>query len=286
MRQGRIIKAYNSFFYIETEEGELVAKLRGKMKNSRADLSSVFVGDFVRATVLPDGSGVIEERLPRKNALLRPPVANVDQIAVTVAAAEPAFHPLLVNRFLVLAEYARADKIFVVATKTDLLPAGERENFLADWEKIGYEVLRLSAKENFGLDALGEKLSGKLTAFVGASGVGKSSLLNALSPGLDLAVGDMSKISRGKNTTRFSLLIPVAGGYAVDTPGFGAVDLGRIDKAELPALFPDFLPFIGKCRFSPCAHSHEPNCAVKDAVAEGKISAERYDAYINILKTR
>ena len=279
MPQGRVIKAYNSFFYVETEGALVTCKLRGKFKKRQG----VYPGDLVDVRLLPDGTGVVERLLPRESLMRRPLVANVDQVVLTFAAAQPDPHPLLVSRFLVLAEWSGLSRILVCVNKSDLPPAAE-ESFKVS-EAAGYQVLHVSAQTGAGVDALRRELANHITCFAGPSGVGKSSLLNAIEPGLSLQTGHVSeKIKRGRHTTRVAELLPFAGGYIVDTPGFSSMELDGIDEQLLPSYFPEFRPYLGHCRFSPCSHSHEPDCAVKEAVVTGNIPQERYDAYLSILE--
>ena len=279
MPQGRVIKAYNSFFYVETEGALVTCKLRGKFKKRQG----VYPGDLVDVRLLPDGTGVVERLLPRESLMRRPLVANVDQVVLTFAAAQPDPHPLLVSRFLVLAEWSGLARILVCVNKSDLPPAAE-ESFKVS-EAAGYQVLHVSAQTGAGVDALRRELANHITCFAGPSGVGKSSLLNAIEPGLSLQTGHVSeKIKRGRHTKRVAELLPFAGGYIVDTPGFSSMELDGIDEQLLPSYFPEFRPYLGHCRFSPCSHSHEPDCAVKEAVAAGNIPQERYDAYLSILE--
>lgn len=285
MQEGRVIKAYNSFFYVltETENGQamVTCKLRGKFKKSRRSIG-VVPGDCVRISQLPDGSGVVEEQLPRTSLLRRPAVANITQVVLTFAAAQPDLHPLLLNRFLVLAEWSGIPKIVICINKQDLY-AGAIGEFLKSYEQIGYPVLRVSARKGEGLDALRQQLQGETTVFAGPSGVGKSSLLNCIDGRLALQTGQVSeKIKRGRHTTRVAELLPYAGGFIVDTPGFSAMELTELDIQALPGYFPEFRPHLDACRFAPCSHTHEPDCAVKAAVAAGAITQERYDAYVNI----
>jgi len=278
MPQGRVIKAYNSFFYVETEGALVTCKLRGKFKKRQG----VYPGDLVDVGLLPDGTGVVERLLPRESLMRRPLVANVDQVVLTFAAAQPDPHPLLVSRFLVLAEWSGLARILVCVNKSDLPPAAEEVFTVA---AAGYPVLHVSAQTGAGVEALRRELAGHITCFAGPSGVGKSSLLNAIEPGLSLQTGHVSeKIKRGRHTTRVAELLPFAGGYIVDTPGFSSMELDGIDEQLLPSYFPEFRPYLGHCRFSPCSHSHEPDCAVKEAVAAGSIPQERYDAYLSILE--
>ena len=280
METGRVLKFYNSFFYVQTDTELLTCRLRGKLKRDRRGVSAVCPGDLVELTKLADGTGVLERPLARRNLLRRPAVANIDQVILTFAAAEPDLHPLLLNRFLVLAEWSGIPSVIICVNKMDL---AAEQDVLSCYENY-YPVLRVSAERGEGMDLLRERLAGKVTVFAGPSGVGKSSVLNALHAGLSLATGAVSeKIRRGRHTTRVAELLPFAGGFLVDTPGFSSMELADIDLAELSTCFPDFQPYLGHCRFSPCTHSHEPDCAVKAALETGEILRERYDAYCAIL---
>ncbi len=280
METGRVLKFYNSFFYVQTDTELLTCRLRGKLKRDRRGVSAVCPGDLVELTKLADGTGVLERPLARRNLLRRPAVANIDQVILTFAAAEPDLHPLLLNRFLVLAEWSGVPSVVICVNKMDL---AAEQDVLSCYENY-YPVLRVSAERGEGMDLLRERLAGKVTVFAGPSGVGKSSVLNALHAGLSLATGAVSeKIRRGRHTTRVAELLPFAGGFLVDTPGFSSMELADIDPAELSACFPDFQPYLGHCRFSPCTHSHEPDCAVKAALEAGELLRERYDAYCAIL---
>ena len=280
METGRVLKFYNSFFYVQTDTELLTCRLRGKLKRDRRGVSAVCPGDLVELTKLADGTGVLERPLARRNLLRRPAVANIDQVILTFAAAEPDLHPLLLNRFLVLAEWSGIPSVVICVNKMDL---AAEQDVLSCYENY-YPVLRVSAEREEGMDLLRERLAGKVTVFAGPSGVGKSSVLNALHAGLSLATGAVSeKIRRGRHTTRVAELLPFAGGFLVDTPGFSSMELADIDPAELSACFPDFQPYLGHCRFSPCTHSHEPDCAVKAALETGELLRERYDAYCAIL---
>lgn len=283
MLQGRVIKAYNSFFYVQLpgRPDVLSCRLRGRFKKARRTLA-VVPGDCVSLSLLEDGTGVIEEIQPRRQLLQHPAVANLTQVMLTFAAAQPELHPLLLNRFLVMAEWSGVEKICICLNKLDL--RADADAMLSLYEAIGYPVLRVAAQTGEGLDALKSHLAGEITVFAGPSGVGKSSLLNALEEGLMLTTGQVSeKIKRGRHTTRVAELLPYSGGgYIVDTPGFSAVELTELELAELPRLFPEFRPCLGSCRFKPCSHTHEPGCAVKEAVQAGSISGERYEAYTSI----
>ena len=281
--EGRIIKAYNSFFYVQVDKELVTCKLRGRFKKTRKT-QGVVTGDKVLISRLPDGTGVVEEQLPRDSLLRRPAVANVTQVMLTFAAAQPDLHPLLLNRFLVLAEWSGLHNIIICVNKTDLYD-GDVGGFLSLYEKAGYKVLRVSAKEKQGLMELQQVLAGETTVFAGPSGVGKSSLLNTIDASLTLATGQVSdKIKRGRHTTRVAELLPYKDGFIVDTPGFSAMELGEIPLEDLAHYFPEFRAFLGQCRFAPCSHTHEPDCGIKEALAAGEIAQERYDAYLTIYK--
>lgn len=282
MQQGKVIQAYNSFFYVQTAAGLVTCKLRGRFKQTRRS-TGVVPGDDVQIALLPDGTGVIEQLLPRQTLLKRPAVANVTQVVLTFAAAQPDLHPLLLNRFLVLAEWSGLPHIAICINKMDLRP--EADGFLQDYAAIGYPVFYVSAAAQQGIEPLRAQLAGQTTVFAGPSGVGKSSLLNVLDSSLALQTGQVSeKIKRGRHTTRAAQLIAWQDGYIVDTPGFSAMELTELAPQALPGYFPEFRPYLDACRFQPCSHSHEPECAIKQAVADGQITQERYDAYLNILE--
>ena len=269
---GRVIKFYNSFFFVKVEENLIPCKLRGLLKRDKKIGGAVFPGDFVEISLLKDNSGVIEKVLPRKSLMTRPAVANVDKIILTFAATQPDLHPLLLNKFLAIAEFSKIDEIIVCVNKIDLI--SDAENFLRDYENL-YKIIRVSAVEKKNLDALKKILSSGVNIFAGPSGVGKSSILNAIDENLKLKVGKVSeKILRGKHTTRISELIEFGEGFLVDTPGFSAVDLNYagIDKKNLRNCFKEFKNFAAECKFlNDCSHSHEPNFGIKIAVEKKKI---------------
>ncbi|MBQ9496307.1 MAG: ribosome small subunit-dependent GTPase A [Selenomonadaceae bacterium] len=280
---GRVIKFYNSFFFVKVGEKIIPCKLRGLLKRDKKIGSAVCVGDFVEISRLKDKSGVIENVQSRRNILIRPPIANVDRVILTFAVDAPKLHPLLLNRFLVLAEKSALAEIIICVNKIDLAAA---ENFLAEYERL-YKILRVSAATGAGVDELRKILSAGVTVFAGPSGVGKSSLLNAVDKNLKLKVGKVSeKILRGKHTTRVSELLEFGEGFLVDTPGFSAVDLAEagLDKKNLWHCFKEFAPFAQSCKFlNGCSHSHEPDCGVKAAVERGEIFRERYESYLTLL---
>lgn len=284
MPTAQVIKMYNGFYYLQVagQEELLSCRLRGRIKRNKG---AVVTGDYVEYQMLEDGTGVIESCLPRRTLLKRPAVANIDQVLITFAARQPDLNQLLLNRFLVLAEWSGIPEIVICINKCDLLE--EKADFLQDYVQAGYKLLMVSAQEGQGIQELKKLLTGRVTVFAGPSGVGKSSLLNAVDSNLELATGKISdKIKRGKHTTRAACLLPLpGGGTVVDTPGFSAAELENIDKAQLAHYFPEFRPYIEKCYYNTCTHSHEPDCAVKEAVAAGAICQARYEAYLNILQT-
>lgn len=284
MPTAQVIKMYNGFYYLQVagQEELLSCRLRGRIKRNKG---AVVTGDYVEYQMLEDGTGVIESCLPRRTLLKRPAVANIDQVLITFAARQPDLNQLLLNRFLVLAEWSGIPEIVICINKCDLLK--EKADFLQDYVQAGYKLLMVSAQEGQGIQELKNLLTGRVTVFAGPSGVGKSSLLNAVDSNLELATGKISdKIKRGKHTTRAACLLPLPeGGTVVDTPGFSAAELENIDKAQLAHYFPEFRPYIEKCYYNTCTHSHEPDCAVKEAVAAGAICQARYEAYLNILQT-
>lgn len=284
MPTAQVIKMYNGFYYLQVagQEELLSCRLRGRIKRNKG---AVVTGDYVEYQMLEDGTGVIESCLPRRTLLKRPAVANIDQVLITFAARQPDLNQLLLNRFLVLAEWSGIPEIVICINKCDLLE--EKADFLQDYVQVGYKLLMVSAQEGQGIQELKNLLTGRVTVFAGPSGVGKSSLLNAVDSNLELATGKISdKIKRGKHTTRAACLLPLPeGGTVVDTPGFSAAELENIDKAQLAHYFPEFRPYIEKCYYNTCTHSHEPDCAVKEAVEAGAICQARYEAYLNILQT-
>ncbi len=281
---GRVIKFYNSFFFVKVD-GELIpCKLRGLMKRDKNAGSAVCPGDFVEISRLKDGSGVIEKVQPRQSLLSRPAVANVDRIILTFAAAQPDLNRLLLNRFIALAEFSGLAEIIICVNKIDLTAD---KNFLSEYENL-YKIVRTSAQDGAGVEDLRQIISSGVTVFAGPSGVGKSSLLNKIDSRLKLKTGKISdKILRGKHTTRISELIEFGGGFLVDTPGFSAVDLyeAGITAENLRDCFKEFSEFATACKFlNGCSHSHEPSCGVKIAVENKKILRERYENYLALLQ--
>lgn len=276
MEEYRIIKALSGFYYVQTEDGVVECRARGRFR--RQDQSPL-VGDFVRITRQGD-KGVLEALLPRKNAFIRPAVANIDQLVVLASCAIPVTEPFLIDRVLAIAQPQNVPAL-VVVNKDDLAPA---QPLAEIYRRAGVPVLVTSAETGEGIEALREALAGKLSCLTGNSGVGKSSLLNRACPQLQLPVGEVSeKLGRGRHTTRHIELYSLGSNtFVADTPGFSAFDTERMElvhKEQLQYAFPEFAPYLGHCQFPDCAHRKEPGCAVRKALAEGKIGQTRYSSY-------
>lgn len=277
MREGVIVKALSGFYTVQTEEGPLTCKARGRF---RLDGTSPLVGDRVLCSVDESGRGRVDKMLPRRNFFVRPAVANVDALVFVAANVNPVTDPFLIDRVSAIARDNDCELI-VCLNKADLDPA---EELWETYTLAGFPVLRTSAETGQGVEALRELLRGKISAFTGNSGVGKSSLLNRLLPGIDLKTAQVSeKLGRGKHTTRHVELFRLEeGSYIADTPGFASFDVEQmrpIPKEKLQYAFRDFEPYIGGCRFHDCAHLKEPGCAVRQALAEGKLAPSRYRSY-------
>jgi ribosome biogenesis GTPase len=304
---GLIIKAQSGFFTVHTDEGDFVCRVRGRLKRERLDTDLVAVGDQVRISLTGDGSGMIEEIAERERALARLApiargrgsrrwdrsgylsereqviVANPDQAVFVFSCAEPTPSLRMLDRLLVGAEIQDIPAV-VCANKVDLVGHREAEELFDVYEQIGYPVLYTSAATGAGVGELRDVLQGKLSALVGPSGVGKTSLLNAMQPGLGLRVREVSQATtKGRHTTVAPQLVPLdAGGWVADTPGIRALALFDIDPEELDAYFPDIAPLVIDCQFSDCSHTVEPGCAVRRAMEEGQVSEHRYESYVRL----
>ena len=279
--EGLVLKNYNGYYYVQVANAVFTCKVKGKMKQNRFSLAT---GDRVLLEPGEQGEGMIKKVLPRKNYLPRPTMANLDLFVATFACATPDFSFLLADKLLALAELAQIPALLVL-NKEDQAPSGLIEKVRAVYEPIGYEVYTLSAKEGTGVETLRERLKGRVCAFGGPSGVGKSSTINAIDSSVDLRTGAVSeKIGRGKHTTRFAQLLPFDEGYIADTPGFGNLLLEGMEPEQALAAFREFAQYEDGCRFCPCSHTHEPVCGVKEAVASGAIAASRYESYLAMLE--
>ena len=277
--KGVVTKAYGGFYYVSVGGETLQCTLRGVLKHRKVD---VRVGDLV-TVMRSSGGAVVEEVFPRKNVLVRPPVANVDRVIMVFAVKDPDPSLMLLDRFLIQS-WHEAVKPVICFNKRDLLPDGEID-FIEVYALAGYTVLQTCTVNGLGIQGLRELLLEGITVFAGPSGVGKSSLLNAVQPGLSLKTGEIGqKIKRGKHTTRHvELILLESGGLVADTPGFSSLHLPEIKKEDLCFHYPEMERFIGNCRFTGCLHRVEPNCAVKEAVSVGKIDSGRYGRYLEIL---
>ena len=279
--QGKIIKGIAGFYYVYGENEVLYeCKAKGIF---RKDNQKPLVGDNVEITVLneQEREGNLTRILPRKNSLIRPAVANVDQAFVIFAMDNPKPNFMLLDRFLIMMEQADIPAV-ICFNKKDLATEKETQELYQTYQSCGYQVLLTSALEEEGIDEIHRILKGKTTVVAGPSGVGKSSLTNLLQAEVQMETGEISrKLKRGKHTTRHSQVIPVGENtFLMDTPGFSSLYLIDMEEQELKDYFPEFRKYDDQCRFQGCRHIHEPDCGVKEALAEGKISQLRYDDYL------
>ena len=278
--EGIIRKALSGFYYVDTGSEVLTCRARGKF---RKEGISPLVGDRVEFTPLDNGQGAIDAILPRKNQFQRPAVANIDQLVVIASGAIPKTDPFLIDRVAAIAAL-KGCSVMVLLNKCDLDCA---DALYAVYAAAGFPTLRVSAETGEGLDQLAALISGKVSAFTGNSGVGKSSILNALKPGVSLETGDVSeKLGRGRHTTRHVELIRLScGAMVADTPGFSSFDTERMElcrKEELAGRFREFAPYRDRCQFQDCAHLKEKGCAVLAAVKAGEIPKSRHDSYVRL----
>lgn len=278
--QGKIIKGIAGFYYIHAENGQVYeCKAKGAFRKQKI---KPLVGDMVRIAVLDEAEhlGNVEEILPRKNELIRPAVANIDMALVIFAAAKPEPNFNLLDRFLCMMEFQNVP-VTICFNKTDLVDEEKIEEYRRIYEPAGYRLMSTCTRTGEGVDAVKALLHGKTTTVAGPSGVGKSSLINALQSDMQMQTGVISdKIDRGKHTTRHSEIVPVMeDSYIMDTPGFSSMDVPGFEKEDLWTCFPEFREYEPYCKFQGCSHINEPDCGVKEALAEGKISSVRYENY-------
>lgn len=276
--EGIILKALSGFYYVDGGDGRLTAcRARGKFRHQKL---TPLVGDRVIFTPLEDGAGALEQILPRKNEFQRPAVANIEQMVIVASGAIPVTDPFLIDRVISIVEERSCESIICI-NKCDLDAA---EELYQIYRSAGFLTLRVSAETGEGIPNLAAAIKGKVSAFTGNSGVGKSSILNALEPDFHLQVGQVSqKLGRGRHTTRHVELYRLSSGAIVaDTPGFSSFDLDQRPPETLQYAFREFKPYLGQCRFSGCAHIKEKGCAVLEALAEGKIPPSRHASYVRL----
>lgn len=278
MEQGIILAGVGGVYEVQTQSGVVACTLRGRL---RLLDDRVLVGDRVEISRVND-EGIVETILPRQNELDRPPIANLEQLIAVFAVENPKPSLVLLDRILVQAELAGLECV-VLFNKTDL-DSGQSEQLQAMYQSVSYRVLLASAKSGNGLEELTEVLAGKISTFAGPSGVGKSSLLNALDPDLNLATQAVStRVQRGRHTTRTVRLLPLANGYVADTPGFSQLGLKPKEEQDLQFAFPEISKLAPDCRFRGCLHRQEPGCAVKAALEAKEILTHRYEHYLLFL---
>lgn len=275
---GRIIKGVGGFYEVQTSEGILTCKARGRLR--REGLTPM-IGDLAEIAVQADGLAAIEALHERRNALLRPPVANIDQLVIVAAASHPKPDWLLMDKLILQCSLLGVSPILAL-NKLDECEDDTLAQFEADYA-CAFTTLCLSSVTGEGLEALGKLLAGRVSCLAGQSAVGKSSLLNALIPALSLEVGALShRTARGKHTTRHAQLWPFMGGAVLDTPGFSLLELEEIEQSQLDTAYPEFGDAPGRCRFAGCAHVSEPDCTVKPLLQSGALSQGRYERYVEI----
>jgi ribosome biogenesis GTPase len=298
-RFGTVLRARSGFYTVSLDEGDLLeCRLRGRVKQERGDSDLVVIGDRVEVASLPGGDGMIEAVEPRRSRFSRRQpgprgswkedmiVANLDQVLVVFACADPMPHLRMVDRFLVVAEHNEVDAV-VVANKVDLVGLAAAREIFSGYDAIGYPVHYASAREGVGIEELSDRLVGRVSVVSGPSGVGKSTLLNAIQPGLRIETGAVSAaLHKGRHTTTSAELHRLSapgGGYVADTPGLRELGLWQVPAEELAWCFPEMRNHLGRCAFNDCRHLTEPRCAVLAAVAAGQISEARHDSYQRLL---
>lgn len=279
MPEGQIIKALSGFYYVLTNGEIYQCRGRGLFRKNK---QTPLVGDHVVFDKTENQNGYITELLPRKNELVRPPIANIDQALIAVSVKEPAFSSKLLDRFLVIAEHAHVTPV-ILLTKMDLLTEEEAKQidlYVKGYRAIGYHVKKISTQWQIDKEILTKLLENKTSVIAGQSGVGKSSFLNLIGDDLQIKTDDISlRLGRGKHTTRHVELIPILGGKVADTPGFSSLDFDQIELGELSSCFLEINQASNNCKFRGCSHINEPKCAVKEAVESGQIHPERYQHY-------
>ena len=273
---GLIVKAISGFYYVETAEMLYECKARGIFRKKGI---SPCVGDSVNISISADDKGTIDEILPRKNSIIRPPLANLDRLFIVSSVAEPSPNTIIIDKITAVAESKGIEPI-IIFTKSDLADCSK---LLEIYRNSGITALSYSIKTGEGKENIISLLENKISAFTGNTGVGKSSMLNSIFPEFDIQTAEISrKLGRGRHTTRHSELYKINGGYVADTPGFSTVDIERYEMIELEKIqycFPEFDDYICRCQFTGCSHTVEKGCAVLQAVADGKIAKSRHESY-------
>lgn len=275
--KGTIVKGIGGFYYVDTEEGLVECRARGKFRKN--DILPT-VGDKVEVELDKKGTGSVKEIEERHNFLIRPAVSNIDMLLIVAAINNPQPDTALIDKMLVIAA-SKGIKGALCINKSDLDASGDAEKLRDTYEKAGYSVFITSVEKGEGLEELRASLKDKTTAFAGLSGVGKSSILTRIT-GRELETGDTSKIERGRHTTRHVELIKIPEGYVFDTPGFSQLEVDDIKANEIRNYFPEMAEFEGMCRFRGCSHTAEPDCRVKEALEEGDIAKSRYESYVRL----
>lgn len=279
--EGRVIRSYSNVYYVQVGSEVLECRPRGRLRYRE---ERVLAGDQVRVSRAGPGLGAVDEILPRRNALSRPSVANVDQVVIVQSFHEPDLDFGLLDRYLIVVALDDLPATLCF-NKADLASPAEVAALPALYDRLGYRCVVASVRASEGLEDVRALLSGRISVLAGPSGVGKSSLLNALSPGLGLRTGEVSrKVRRGTHTTRHVALIPTGeGGLVADTPGFAHLEISDLRPSELAGYYPDLAALAPSCRFQGCAHRAEPDCRVKEAVARGEVDRGRYERYLALL---